>query len=68
MSSSRATRGAPVVERHYAPSPDACARALEILLKRPVKKAARPARRPDGSDPKEDDHDLVFRANSTSVP
>ena len=34
-SSSRATRGVPVVERRYAPCPDACASALKALLDRP---------------------------------
>jgi hypothetical protein len=40
MSSSRATRGTPVVERRYAPSPDACARAVAVLLKHPVRNSA----------------------------
>ena len=42
MSSTPAARKAPpIVERFYAPEPEACSQAIEILLlKRPVKKAA----------------------------
>jgi hypothetical protein len=39
----------PVVVRRYEPSPDPCARALEVLLSPTVsKKAAGPAAEPDG--------------------
>jgi hypothetical protein len=47
VSSSR--RGA-VVTRDYKNSPDDCARALELLLKKPVSKAVEPAPEPDGRD------------------
>jgi hypothetical protein len=36
-----------VVSREYNPAPDVCARALELLLKKPVSKEAAPASRPD---------------------
>jgi len=44
-------RGTPVVERRYHASPDACTRAVEVLLNRSAtKKAAEPAPEPDGRD------------------
>ena len=38
------------VSREYKNSPDECARAIEMLLKASVSKAARPAPEPDGCD------------------
>ncbi len=39
-----------IVSRDYKTSPDECARAIELLLKEPVSKAARPTPEPDGCD------------------
>jgi hypothetical protein len=39
-----------VVSREYKNSPDECARAISLLLKEPVSKAARPAPEPDSCD------------------
>ena len=40
-------RTPPIVSRDYRPGPDHCARALELLLRKPtIKKAAEP-RKPD---------------------
>ena len=36
------------VSREYRNSPDECTRAIELLLKESVNKAARPAPEPDG--------------------
>jgi hypothetical protein len=55
--SGRTQSAAPVVQREYVPAPDACEKAIEILLKRPMSKAARPAPEPDdrdGTESKED--------------
>jgi hypothetical protein len=38
------------VTREYRSSPDECTRAMELLLKKSVNKAARPAPEPDSPD------------------
>jgi hypothetical protein len=48
--SGRGRNAAPVVVREYRHSRNECVRALELLLKEPVSKAARPAPEPDGYD------------------
>ena len=48
--SGRGRNAAPVVFREYRNAPDDCVRALEMLLKKSVSKAARPAPEPDGRD------------------
>ena len=47
----------PVVVRAYRHAPDDCLRAIELLLKRPVTKAARPAPEPDDRDGTESEED-----------
>ena len=37
----------PIVSRDYSPVPNDCARALELLLKRPICKEGGPATAPD---------------------
>ena len=49
MSGSR-RNAAPVVSREYRNAPDDCVRALEVLLKKPVNKADKPAPEPVGRD------------------
>ena len=46
MSSSRQV----IVSRNYQATPDYCVQALELLLKKSVSKAVRPAPEPDGCD------------------
>jgi hypothetical protein len=41
--SGRARSATPVIRREYAPEPDACIRALELLLKKPVSAEGSPA-------------------------
>ncbi len=52
-----------IVSREYKNSPDECARAIELLLKESVSKAARPALEPDGYDgtkSKEDSANVIL--------
>jgi Arc/MetJ-type ribon-helix-helix transcriptional regulator len=46
---------AAVVSREYRPASDVCARALEHLLKKPVRKEAAPASRPDDAEGSKND-------------
>ncbi len=51
------------VSREYRNSPDECTRAIELLLKESVNKAARPAPEPDGCDgtkSKEDSANVIL--------
>ncbi len=43
-----------LVSRHYRPSPVDCARALELLLKKRVKKGTRPGAPDDRKGPEHD--------------
>jgi hypothetical protein len=56
--STRGKSTAPVVEREYTPCSDACARALELLLKKSRKEGG-PATAPD--DAKGSKHDRATR-------
>jgi hypothetical protein len=49
-----------LVSRDYRPSPDACTRALQILLNQPVMKKAAKGSQPSGPDNAEDlEHDRI---------
>jgi hypothetical protein len=43
-------RNTAVVSREYREAPDQCARALKLLLQKPVKQAAEQTPMPDGPD------------------
>jgi hypothetical protein len=50
-----------VIARHYRNSPDDCARALELLLKKPgIKKGGPETASDDGSKIKEDSADAII--------
>jgi hypothetical protein len=52
-----------IVSREYKNSPDECTRAIELLLKESVSKAARPAPEPggcDGTKSKEDSANVIL--------
>ena len=52
-----------IVSREYKNSPDDCAHAVELLLKEPISKAAKPAPEPDGCDgtkSKEDSANVIL--------
>lgn len=40
-------RNSPIVSRVYQPGPDHCARALELLLRKPTNRKVSEPRRPD---------------------
>jgi hypothetical protein len=44
-----------VVLREYRPTPDACAQALALLLRKPIRKKAAPASRPDDPERRSDE-------------
>jgi hypothetical protein len=54
---------APILERRYLEEPDACIRAVELLLKSRAKKEATPESRPDDPERRSDE----IRAK-TSIP
>jgi hypothetical protein len=62
--SARAKNAVPVVARSYSPSPDHCARALMLLLKKPIREGG-PATAPDdGTKVKEDSADAIIPERS----
>jgi len=58
------TRGAaPIVSRQYAPAPDTCARALTLLLKKPVREKGGVRAAPDDAVKELDGYDAYTNDN-----
>jgi hypothetical protein len=49
-----------VVSRHYRPTPDNCAHALELLLKKSVRKKGGPATAPDARKESDESGNVII--------
>ena len=55
----------PTITHTYSPEPDDCARALSLLLGKPVNKAAEPAPEPDGYDDAKESNGCIATRHCT---